>query len=222
MTLYSSPSPTGPPPLDQPCYGISLAPAVGRAFRKYAVFSGRASRSEYWWWVLGVSVVEIVLGGLALGIGLATSSDRGKTPGAGAWPFLILLVVFGLAVIVPSIALSVRRLHDSGNSGWLYLLSLIPYLGTIVVIIFGVLGTSPAGLKFESDPATAVLPPGMRPDGYQAPYAAPPASGYAYPGTTPAPYAAGPPVAPVAPAVPGPQDQTWAPPEPGNGPGDGR
>lgn len=152
MTLYASPSPADPPRLDQPHYGIGFVPAVLRGFRKYAVFNGRASRSEYWWWILGVTVVEIVLVALGLGLGHATSTDRGPTPGAAAWPFLILLVSVALAVVVPSIAVSVRRLHDSGNSGWLYLLTLIPYLGSVVVVIFGVLGTSPAGLKFEADP----------------------------------------------------------------------
>lgn len=202
VTPYASPSPTGPHRLDQPHYGIGFMPALQRGFRKYATFSGRAGRGEYWWWILGVTVVEVVLVGLALGLGLATSTDRGKTPGAAAWPFLILLVLFGLAIIIPTIALTVRRLHDSGNSGWLYLLALIPYVGSIVVLVFGLLNTSPAGLKFETDPADAVLPPGMHPGGAMSPYAAPP---YA----APPPYAGGPPPqsGPAWPPPPAPQDQ---------------
>ena len=198
VTLYSSPSPSAQPPLDQPHYGIGLLAAVRRGFRKYAVFSGRASRSEYWWWILGVSGVYTVLVGLGVGLGLATSTDRGKTPGPAGWPFFILLFVISLAAVIPSIALSVRRLHDSGNSGWLYLLVLIPYVGSIVMIVFGLLATSAAGLRHEPDPTTAILPPGVYPSSFKGPYVPPP-TGYAY-GATPPAYA--------------PQDQPPPPPTP--------
>lgn len=107
--------------------------------------------------------------------------------------------MFALAAVIPSIAVSVRRLHDSGNSGWLYFLVLIPYAGSIVMIVFGVLATSPSGLRHEPDPVRAVLPPGMDRRGFMSPYATPPPSGYAYGGMPPA-Y--------------GPQDQPPPPPPP--------
>jgi uncharacterized membrane protein YhaH (DUF805 family) len=62
-------------------------------------------------------------------IGVQTSPDGGETPGLPAVPLLLLLVLFYLAILVPSIAVTVRRLHDAGYSGWLILLGLIPWLG---------------------------------------------------------------------------------------------
>ena len=161
MTSYvSSPSPAQPR-LDQPYYGIGFLPAVRRGFQKYAAFTGRASRSEFWWWQLFLLIGYVVLGGLSLVVGLATSPNRGRDPGAAAWPFIALLMVFLLGVVVPTIAVSVRRLHDSGNCGWLFLLVLIPYVGSLVVLVFGLLGSSLDGVRYERDPANAVLPPGV-------------------------------------------------------------
>lgn len=85
----------------------------------YAQFSGRASRSEYWWFVLGCFLI-----GAALGV-IDVALD-------GA----ILTSLFVLGLIIPSIALNVRRLHDTGRSGWYVLLSLIPLFGPLVLLVF--------------------------------------------------------------------------------------
>ena len=84
---------------------------------------------------------------------MATSRDGGRTPGALAIPLLILFTVFALGIIVPSLALTVRRLHDAGYSGLLALLFLIPYVGGLVMLIFALLPSSPAGAKYDPVPA---------------------------------------------------------------------
>jgi uncharacterized membrane protein YhaH (DUF805 family) len=149
-----------PPPLDMPHYGIGFIDAIKRGFKKYATFSGRASRSEYWWWTLFAFIVYLVLGIPAYVLGITTSSDLGSTPGAAAIPLLIALLIFYLGIIVPTLALTVRRLHDAGYSGWLVLLGLVPYLGSLVLLIFTVLPSSPAGVKYDPVPAT---PPDYNP-----------------------------------------------------------
>jgi uncharacterized membrane protein YhaH (DUF805 family) len=73
-------------------------------------------------------------------------------------PLLILLVLFYLAVLVPSIAVAVRRLHDAGYSGWLVLLALIPSVGGLILLVFTLLPPSPAGGKYDPAPAYPTAP----------------------------------------------------------------
>jgi uncharacterized membrane protein YhaH (DUF805 family) len=142
-----------PPLLDWPYYGIGFGGAVSRAFKKYATFAGRASRSEYWWWTLFTTVMFFGLGVPAAVIGVETSPDGGETPGLPAVPLLVAFMLFLLAVLVPTIAVTVRRLHDAGYSGWLFLLTLIPWLGVLILLVFALLPPSPAGAKYDPAPA---------------------------------------------------------------------
>lgn len=147
----------GEPPLWAPYYGAPFPVAVKRFFKKYATFSGRASRSEYWWWVLVSVAVGIVLN-IVVGAGAAattTASSLSSTaaPGPGTVFGTTLLVIWGLATLVPSLALSVRRLHDANFSGWLLLLGLVPFLGAIALFVFMLLPSNPAGQRFDQ-PAT--------------------------------------------------------------------
>lgn len=88
--------------------------------KKYAVFSGRATRSEYWYFILFYFIFSVVAGIVDGVIG----SEMG-----------IIGLVFGLAMFIPSLAVAVRRLHDIGKSGWMILVSLIPLAGAIWIII---------------------------------------------------------------------------------------
>ena len=142
-----------PPPLDLPHYGIGLVDAVKRGFKKYATFTGRASRSEYWWWTLFTFVIYLVLGLVTFAVGTATSRDGGRTPGLLAMPLLIVFTVFFLGILLPTLAVTVRRLHDGGYSGLLALLFLLPYLGGLIIMIFALLPSSPAGAKYDPLPA---------------------------------------------------------------------
>jgi uncharacterized membrane protein YhaH (DUF805 family) len=135
-------------PLELPAYGIGPVDAVQRYFRKYATFTGRASRSEYWWVVLFNFVVGLVLELLALLLGSVTSPD-GQEPGWGFYPVAIVLLLFFLVSIVPGLALLVRRLHDINLAGWFALLILIPSIGGIVLLIMAILPPNPLGERFD-------------------------------------------------------------------------
>lgn len=100
-----------------------------KAFKQYATFSGRAQRAEYWYFVLFYSIGIIVLSFLDGMLGLYSVEV-----GIG-----LLGGVFILLHILPSLAVSVRRLHDIGRTGWWYLLVIIPLIGPIVLLVFSVL-----------------------------------------------------------------------------------
>ena len=94
-------------PLGLPYYGCPMGDAVIRFFQNYAKFSGRASRSEFWWVVLATVIASSIFGMLSAGL-----------PGIMGNVFAILFIVFELSIIVPSLALMTRRAHDSNMSGW--------------------------------------------------------------------------------------------------------
>jgi uncharacterized membrane protein YhaH (DUF805 family) len=93
--------------------------------RKYAVFTGRARRREYWMFTLVNVLISIALG--------IVDAIIGTDFGAG---YGILGTIYGLAVVIPSIAVGVRRLHDTGRTGWWILIGLVPCAGFIVLIVF--------------------------------------------------------------------------------------
>lgn len=94
--------------------------------KKYAVFSGRAQRVEFWYFVLFNIIVSIIL--TILDIMIGTFNEQA---GSG-----ILSGIYSLGVIIPSIAVGTRRLHDIGKSGWWQLIALIPIIGAIVLIVW--------------------------------------------------------------------------------------
>ena len=107
----------------------SFMDAVKSGFDNYANFSGRAMRSEFWWWVLFGAIVGIVASIID-----SILFDRA----------MIVQAVAGLALLVPNIAVSVRRLHDIGKSGWNVLWSFLPVLGWIYLIYLYVQPGTPA------------------------------------------------------------------------------
>ena len=90
--------------------------------KKYAVFDGRATRSEYWYFALFNAIISIAIVFIAPII----------LGGAG----LLLSVLYALGVLLPSIGVSIRRLHDTGKSGWWLLLSFIPFGGLVLLYFF--------------------------------------------------------------------------------------
>ena len=139
--------------LSAPLYGASFGQAFKRFWQKYATFTGRASRSEYWWWYLAAAIVGLVLSVLYNVLALPGSSIDTRTgmftPGPGAVLPLILISIWGLAILIPQLAITVRRLHDANYAGWFILLGLIPFVGWIILLVFVLLPSNPAGSRFD-------------------------------------------------------------------------
>jgi uncharacterized membrane protein YhaH (DUF805 family) len=110
--------------------------------RKYAVFSGRARRKEYWMFLLINIIITIVL--IAIDSLIGTFRPRA---GVG-----LLEGLYSLAVLIPSLAVTVRRLHDIGRSGWWILIGLIPFIGGIVLLIFALLDSEPGSNEYGPNP----------------------------------------------------------------------
>jgi uncharacterized membrane protein YhaH (DUF805 family) len=110
--------------------------------KKYAVFEGRAGRKEYWYFVLFDFLLTVGLAIIDRATGLAIEAND-ISP---------LRTMYTLAVFLPSLAVSVRRLHDTGRSGWWILLGLIPCIGTILLFIWFVTDSDPCTNEFGSDP----------------------------------------------------------------------
>lgn len=118
-------------------------------YRRYADFSGRSQRKEFWMFQLlvfiAVFVLQIVAGGLAIGGG---ESAGGVLGGIG----VLVLVVFALGSFIPSLAVTVRRLHDLDKSGWTILFGLIPLVGGIILLVFYCTEGTRGPNRFGPDP----------------------------------------------------------------------
>jgi uncharacterized membrane protein YhaH (DUF805 family) len=120
---------------------MTLRQSVATCYRRYADFTGRASRSEYWWFVLFAGLVEMA--GVVLAVLMARSSAAGV--------LVALFVLFGLFVlgtILPTFAVWVRRLHDTDHSGAWWFIGLIPVIGGIVLFVFLVSKGTPAPNRY--------------------------------------------------------------------------
>ena len=103
------------------------------AFRNYVNFNGRATRTQYWMFMLFNIIAQIILAVVTLVL-----------------PFLSFLgTVYSLGVLLPSLAIGARRLHDTDRSAWWLLLLLVPFIGAIVLLIFYVLPSTPGVNRFD-------------------------------------------------------------------------
>ena len=125
---------------------MGFGDAVRTCWKKYGDFDGRAVRSEFWWWALFVGIVQFAAAIVAAVLVwvLIYALDR---PGLW-WIATMVFMVFVLAFILPSIAVSVRRLHDRDLSGWFYLLAFVPF-GGLVLFIFYVLPGTPGPNRYD-------------------------------------------------------------------------
>ena len=140
-TWYGRPiidDPNGP---DAPLKGANPVEAYVRFWRRGFTFSGRASRAEYWW--AGLANILVLFSG-AIVTAIVSSVSNGAADGVG-----ILVGLYFLAALVPSIAVTVRRLHDTNNSGGLAALAFIPYVGAFVVAILCAFDSKAEGARFD-------------------------------------------------------------------------
>lgn len=110
--------------------------------KQYAVFNGRSRRKEYWFFVLFNLIASIVLSVVDSVIGTFSAES-----GIG-----LLSGLYSLAVLVPAIAVSIRRLHDTNRSGWWLLISFIPLIGAIVLIVFLAQDSNPGDNQYGPNP----------------------------------------------------------------------
>ena len=106
--------------------------------QKYATFSGRATRSEFWYFILGTIILSIVVGALSAIIGHYISDILGG----------LITLVYTLGLIIPSLAISVRRLHDTNKDWWFILFGLIPCIGALIMLVFYILPSDPGHNRF--------------------------------------------------------------------------
>lgn len=119
---------------------MSFVEAVSVCLSKYVTFSGRARRSEYWWFALMAAGVNVIA---AIVDNVAGSS--------------IFAIVAGLALVLPGLAVSIRRLHDTNRSGWWYLLIFVPF-GAIALIVFYCQDSAPAVNTYGPSPKSLPQP----------------------------------------------------------------
>ena len=106
--------------------------------KHYADFSGRANRKQFWLYALWLCVVYIVIGILSAALG-----EKAGT---------VLSALVGLALLVPNLALTVRRLHDTDRSGWWVLISFLPLIGGLILFVFELLPGTPGENRFGNQP----------------------------------------------------------------------
>jgi uncharacterized membrane protein YhaH (DUF805 family) len=116
-------------------------------FKKFADFQGRARRSEYWLFSLFCFGVGVVIGILRVATGGLESLESGRMD-----PLGIVNLLFSLAILVPSLAVGFRRLHDTDRSAWWILIGLIPLIGWITLIVFYLLPGTTGPNRFGPDP----------------------------------------------------------------------
>ena len=121
---------------------MSYMEAVKAGFSNYAKFNGRASRSEFWWFMLFVLILYAVLYSIINFFdGLNASDANGEVSvSVSGFPFIILVVAW-LALLLPVLGLQWRRLHDANHSAWWWLISFVPFGGIVLLVFFATPGT---------------------------------------------------------------------------------
>ena len=134
---------------------MSFGQAIANGFKKYASWKGRATRSEFWFWTLFVVIVQIpfsiiyfVTSQTALQSAIA-SGNQGAALAALVGPTYWLLVLVSLVFFLPSLAVLIRRLHDLDRSGGWYWILLVPFAGSIVLLVFTLLPGTPGKNRFD-------------------------------------------------------------------------
>lgn len=123
-----------------------------QVLQNYATFSGRARRSEYWYFQLYNFIISVIVALFALAVGFS---------GGGVIFIIIYLIylIYQLAILIPTLAVLVRRLHDVGKSGWFFFVSFIPFVGVIWLIVLLVTEGEPFENKYGLNPKAVDVDP---------------------------------------------------------------
>lgn len=113
---------------------MTFVESIKSVLTNYAGFTGRASRSEFWWFIIFTMMVSAALS-IIQNMAMAASASANGVITIGL-TFAAISSLVSLALLLPSLAVGVRRLRDTGRSGWLLLLALIPLVGIIILIVF--------------------------------------------------------------------------------------
>lgn len=121
---------------------MGFGEAVSTCFKKSVVWEGRASRAEFWWFELAQAL--IIIAALIIDQIIGT---------------MFIYIIAAIALILPSIAVLVRRLHDTDRTGWWYWIQLLPLIGLIVILVFTLTGGDEGDNKYGPNPYGSVAPP---------------------------------------------------------------
>jgi len=124
---------------------MNMMTAVKTALAKYATFNGRATRPEYWWWILAMIILFTVLGMIDGAVIAPLLGFEAFDPEAGQ----PVSFVASLGLLLPNLAVSARRLHDTDRSAWWLLLGLVPVIGTLVLLFFYIQRGSDGPNRFD-------------------------------------------------------------------------
>ena len=126
---------------------MTFSQSIKSVFSKYADFSGRATRSEYWYFYL-FNFLMVMVYYIALFAMLVSGSRDSSAVGY----LSVMIIIYALVMTIPSLAVTVRRLHDTGHSGWWIFLNLIPVIGSIVLFIWLITDSDPDTNEYGDNP----------------------------------------------------------------------
>jgi uncharacterized membrane protein YhaH (DUF805 family) len=135
---------------------MSFGKAIASGFKNYVTWKGRATRAEYWWWTLFTFIVTLpfsIIYNVTSQGALQAAMESGDQAAALAGTFgpaYWLLLLVSLALFLPGLAVTIRRLHDIDRSGGWFWIILVPFAGSIVLLVFALLPSTPAKNRFDS------------------------------------------------------------------------
>jgi len=137
---------------------MGFGQAIATCFGKYASFTGRARRSEFWWFWLFNIIVTVILNIIDNAVGwIVDLGSETINTGSGIITFAngdigALSTIWALVVLLPFLSVTIRRLHDTDRSGWWWWIWLVPCVGPIVLLVFMLLDSTPGDNRFGANP----------------------------------------------------------------------
>ena len=121
-------------------------------FMRYFDFAGRSRRKEYWMFFLLNLIIITVMTTVLFGLGFSMDPYAASSGGPVTWLIFAVMGLYSLIVLIPSIAVQVRRFHDQDKSGWFVLINFVPYIGGLIVLVFMLLEGTRGPNKYGPDP----------------------------------------------------------------------